>query len=98
MSEEKRGDIGEITEGISKLDISDEKAVVTIGRWEPPHQGHGILINSVIDMVLRDRNKNRYTKGYVYISPRPDELLGSSNAYVNFIGDMEKKKIKIKRC
>lgn len=96
MSEEKTGDIGEITEGISKLDISDEKAVVTIGRWEPPHQGHGILINSVIDMVLRDRNKNRYTKGYVYISPRPDELLGSSNAYVNFIGDMEKKKLKLR--
>ena len=85
MSEEKQLDIDKITESMSKLDISDGKAVVTIGRWEPPHLGHGILINSVIDMVLRDRDQGRNTKGFVYISPRPDELIGTSKAYVKFM-------------
>ena len=89
MSEKK---VDEITEGMSKLDISDGKAVVTIGRWEPPHQGHGILINSVIDMVLRDRDQGRNTKGFVYISPRPDELVGTSKAYVNFMEARERKR------
>ena len=91
MSEKK--EVDEITEGMSKLDISDGKAVVTIGRWEPPHQGHGILINSVIDMVLRDREKNRNTKGFIYISPRPDEIIGTSKAYVNYMEAREKKRL-----
>ena len=93
MSEEKQLDIDKITESMSKLDISDGKAVVTIGRWEPPHLGHGILINSVIDMVLRDRDQGRNTKGFVYISPRPDELIGTSKAYVKFMEAREERRL-----
>ena len=94
MAEKKQAaDINEVTEGMSKLDISDGKAVVTIGRWEPPHLGHSILINSVIDMVLRDRDQDRNTKGFVYISPRPDELVGSSKAFVKFIEARDRRSI-----
>ena len=91
MAEKKQVNIDEVTQAVSELNISDGKAVVTIGRWEPPHQGHGILINSVIDMVLREKDRN--TKGFVYISPRSDEIIGSSKAYLNFIRAREKRRL-----
>ena len=50
MAEKKQTDINKITESMSKVNIRDgKKAIVTIGRWQPPHLGHSNLINSVIE-------------------------------------------------
>ena len=77
MSEKKQPDpdINEVTEAMSKANISaGKKAIVTIGRWQPPHAGHSNLIRTVISDVKREREINeRDTVGYIYVSPRPDE-------------------------
>ena len=40
MAEKKQAaDINKVTEGMSKVNIRDgKKAIVTIGRWQPPHR------------------------------------------------------------
>ena len=81
MSEIK---VDEITKGMSKVNISDgKKAIVTIGRWQPPHAGHSNLIKTVINDVDRDIKINsRDTKGFVYVSPRPDESRGGIGPFL----------------
>ena len=67
---------------MSKLNIRDgKKAIVTIGRWQPPHAGHGNLIRTVISDVKEENQGTRY-KGYIYISPRPDETRGGIEAFL----------------
>ena len=43
---------------------SDKEAIITIGRWEPPHRGHEVLIRDTIQMA-RDVNG----KPFVWVSP-----------------------------
>ena len=78
-----------ITEGMSKVNIRDgKKAIVTIGRWQPPHAGHSNLIRTVISDVKREREINeRDTVGYIYVSPRPDETRGGIEAFLLELSD-----------
>ena len=86
MSEGKTGDIGEITEAMSKVSISgdltrenerlkkDKIAVVTIGRWQPPHAGHLELIDGTYDKVDKFHKKGfKKARGFIWLAPRPDE-------------------------
>ena len=87
MSEQKTGDIVGITEAMSKMNVKDgKKAIVTIGRWQPPHAGHSNLINSVISDVRREREEGKDTIGYIYVSPRPDETRGGIKAFIKELG------------
>ena len=43
---------------------SDKEAIITIGRWEPPHRGHEVLIRDTIQMA-RDVNG----KPFLWVSP-----------------------------
>ena len=81
--QQKQPDINEITEGMSKVNISHgKKAIITIGRWQPPHAGHGNLINTVISDVKRELERGQNTIGYIYIPPRPDESIGGIEAFL----------------
>ena len=88
MSEGKTGDIGEITEAMSKVSISgdltelsvnelkkkDKIAVVTIGRWQPPHAGHLELIDGTYDKVDKFHIEGfKKARGFIWLAPRPDE-------------------------
>ena len=99
MSEGKTGDIGEITEAMSKVSISgdltelsvnelkktDKIAVVTIGRWQPPHAGHLELIDGTYDKVTKFHEAGfENAKGFIWLAPRPDE----KNLDVEFGGDI----------
>jgi len=86
----KQVNIDEVTQAVSELNISDgKKAIVTIGRWQPPHAGHSNLIRTVISDVKREReNKGADTEGYIYVSPRPDETRGSVEAYLRELSDV----------
>ena len=48
-------------------------AVVTIGRWQPPHAGHLELINGTYNKVLKLRAKDYDADGFIWITSRPDE-------------------------
>ena len=43
---------------------SDKEAIITIGRWEPPHRGHEVLVRDTIQMA-RDLNG----KPFLWVSP-----------------------------
>ena len=43
---------------------SDKEAIITIGRWEPPHRGHEVLVRDTIQMA-RDVNG----KPFLWVSP-----------------------------
>ena len=87
MSEKNQVD--EITKGMRKANIrAGKKAIVTIGRWQPPHAGHSNLIRTVISDVKREREINRRdTEGYIYVSPRPDETRGGTEAFLLELSD-----------
>ena len=75
--------VDQITEGMSNVNMSDgKKAIVTIGRWQPPHSGHSNLIGVVISDVVKERKAGKNTLGYIYISPRPDESRGGIEAFL----------------
>ena len=74
MAEQK-----ELPELMSKMSLNKKKkkqriAVVTIGRWQPPHAGHLELINGTYNKVVRLRDNNYDADGFIWITPRPDEL------------------------
>ena len=86
MTEQKRGDIDKITKAMGKVSISgnmtrenerlkkDKIAVVTIGRWQPPHAGHLELINGTHDKVTKFHESGfKEAKGFIWLAPRPDE-------------------------
>ena len=90
MAEKKQAaDINKVTEAMSQVNIRDgKKAIVTIGRWQPPHAGHSNLIRTVISDVKREReNMSRDTIGFVYVSPRPDETRGGTEAFLLELSD-----------
>ena len=43
---------------------NDKEAIIAIGRWEPPHRGHEVLIRDTIQMA-RDVNGSPF----VWVSP-----------------------------
>ena len=46
-----------------RLNSSKNKvAYLTIGRWQPPHKGHAVLINKTLDLALQNNGH-----AYVYI-------------------------------
>ena len=53
-------------------------AVITIGRWQPPHAGHFELIDGTYLKVLELRKQYKYVDGFIWITPRPDEEPGKS--------------------
>ena len=62
--------MNEINEGMRKVNIRDgKKAIVTIGRWQPPHAGHSNLIRTVISDVKSENagSKKKDTEGYIYV-------------------------------
>ena len=78
---------GKMPEGqkqkISKKELLKLKreriAVITIGRWQPPHAGHLELIDGTYHKVLKLRKAGfRHVNGFIWITPRPDEEPGSS--------------------
>ena len=83
----EKNQVDEITEGMSKVNISgdnltrenerlkkDKIAVVTIGRWQPPHAGHLELIDGTYDKVTKfHKNGFKKAKGFIWLAPRPDE-------------------------
>ena len=87
MAQKNVDQINEITEGMSKVSISgdnmtrenerlkkDKIAVVTIGRWQPPHAGHLELIDGTYDKVTKfHKNGFKKAKGFIWLAPRPDE-------------------------
>jgi len=90
MSEEKNGDISmdKLVGKMGNMNISGEKmteseferlkndqiAVVTIGRWQPPHAGHLELINGTYNKVTKFHESGfKKAKGFIWIAPRPDE-------------------------
>ena len=82
------GKTDEITQSMNRLNISDDRdmtrenerlkrdkiAVVTIGRWQPPHAGHLELIEGTYDKVTKF-HKSGFKKadGFIWLAPRPDE-------------------------
>lgn len=58
--------------------INTRVAVITIGRWQPPHAGHFELIDGTYHKVLEMRKQYKYVDGYIWITPRPDEEPGKS--------------------
>jgi hypothetical protein len=63
------------------LKLKTEKiAVITLGRWQPPHAGHLELIDGTYDKVMDLRKSGfRNVDGFIWITPRPDEKPGSSS-------------------
>ena len=58
--------------------INTRIAVITIGRWQPPHAGHFELIDGTYHKVLELRKQYKYVDGYIWITPRPDEEPGKT--------------------
>ena len=52
-----------------------EKEILTVGRWQPPHNGHGLLIREVISKS----KKNPKSIGLIYIPPNNVEIIGTTN-------------------
>ena len=53
-----------------------KKIILTVGRWQPPHNGHGLLIQEVISKS----RENPEAMGLIYIPPSAVETIGVSNA------------------
>lgn len=82
--------MAELIEGMRKVNIRDgKKAIVTIGRWQPPHAGHSNLIRTVISDVKSENagSKKKDTEGYIYVSPRPDETRGGIEAFTKELSE-----------
>ena len=63
----------------------DKIAVVTIGRWQPPHAGHLELIDGTYDKVKKFHESGfKKTDGFIWLAPRPDE----KNVDVEIDGDV----------
>jgi hypothetical protein len=43
---------------------SDKEAIITIGRWEPPHRGHEVLVRDTIQMARDVKGKP-----FIWVSP-----------------------------
>lgn len=63
-------------ENISKMrrtklqNTKNKTAYLTIGRWQPPHKGHAVLINKTLDLAL---SNNSHAYVYIY-SKEPSRL------------------------
>ena len=80
-SEEKNS--GSQSASISRNELlrlkKERIAVITIGRWQPPHAGHLELLDGTRDKVLDLRKKGfKNVDGFVWITPRPDETPGKT--------------------
>jgi hypothetical protein len=52
------------------------KIILTVGRWQPPHNGHGLLIREVIIKSSKDPD----SIGLIYIPPNAVETMGLTNS------------------
>jgi len=52
--------------------ISEKIAVITIGRWQPPHRGHEVLIRDTLNMARELR-----ATPFVWISPSRTDMIPS---------------------
>ena len=53
-------------------------AIITIGRWQPPHAGHLELIDGTYQKVAKFQEAGfKRADGYIWIAPRPDKKIGN---------------------
>ena len=58
----------------------DKIAIITIGRWQPPHAGHLELIDGTYEKVTKFKEAGfKGADGYIWIAPRPDKKIGNFN-------------------
>ena len=56
----------------------DKIAIITIGRWQPPHAGHLELIDGTYEKVKKFQEAGfKQADGYIWIAPRPDKKIGN---------------------
>ena len=56
----------------------DKIAIITIGRWQPPHAGHLELIDGTYEKVTKFKEAGfKGADGYIWIAPRPDKKIGN---------------------
>ena len=56
----------------------DKIAIITIGRWQPPHAGHLELIDGTYEKVTKFKAAGfKRADGYIWISPRPNKKIGN---------------------
>lgn len=56
----------------------DKIAIITIGRWQPPHAGHLELIDGTYQKVIKFQKAGfKGADGYIWIAPRPDKKIGN---------------------
>ena len=84
----------DLTKGVSNMNISsglsglspeeferlkkDKIAIITIGRWQPPHAGHLELIDGTYQKVAKFQEAGfKRADGYIWIAPRPDKKIGN---------------------
>ena len=80
----------DLTREVSKMNISsglsgmsseeyerlkkDKIAIITIGRWQPPHAGHLELIDGTYEKVKKFQEAGfKGADGYIWIAPRPNK-------------------------
>ena len=75
MSKVTKAEVDELAEKMEEtLNLNIRKAIITIGRWQPPHQGHAVLINAVLEEKAEYEKRGiKDVGGFVYIPARPDE-------------------------
>jgi len=61
--------------GRSSSTAKAKKIILTVGRWQPPHNGHGLLIREVISKSREDPE----SIGLIYIPPNNVEIIGTTN-------------------
>ena len=59
----------------SSSTVDATKIKLTVGRWQPPHNGHGLLIREVISKSSEDPE----SIGLIYIPPNAVETMGLTN-------------------
>ena len=78
--EEKISEAPKISRDELKRLKSEKIAIITIGRWQPPHAGHLELIDGTYNKVIEMRKAGfRNVNGFIWITPRPDEVPGSTS-------------------
>ena len=78
--EEKISEVPKINRDELKRLKSEKIAIITIGRWQPPHAGHLELIYGTYNKVIEMRKAGfRNVHGFIWITPRPDEIPGSTS-------------------
>ena len=56
----------------------DKIAIITIGRWQPPHAGHLELIDGTYEKVTKFKEVGfKGADGYIWIAPRPNKKIGN---------------------